>query len=356
MIVVTESNMYKTDLKGSNLNFNKIELKRNDSVKSVMLIDFFFHLHDGRIWGLPGKLLFDAVGIVIFFLSLSAFYTWYFPKMMKRKREKRLSLNRTAKKVYKFFFKYHLKLGIWAAGITIIIAGTGFFMRPPMLVAIAEGSLNANYYPGALPENPWQEKIQNALYDPAEKKVVITTTEGIFSGNADFSAPFVKDSLNAPIFVMGATVFENYDSNGYLIGSFSGLFQLDKDKGYSVDVLTGKEAENKSNIRPADIMVVGYFKTPDGEEFITSHAKGLQPVGNGEIKGRFNMPEELKSDLKMPLWNYLFEMHNGRLFRSVLGDYYILLVPMGALLFLIITVTGIYDWFILRTKRIGRMQ
>ncbi len=46
----------------------------------------------------------------------------------------------------------------------------------------------------------------------------------------------------------------------------------------------------------------------------------------------------------MPLWNYLFEVHNGRFFREWLGGGYILIVPLGALLLVLITLTGVYDW------------
>ena len=66
--------------------------------KEVTLVDLFFHLHDGRVWGLPGRLLFDVVGLIIFILSISAFNTWYFPKMLKRKREKKIKLRNVEKK------------------------------------------------------------------------------------------------------------------------------------------------------------------------------------------------------------------------------------------------------------------
>ncbi len=351
LVVFSESNIYQTKISNPLFGYKKVTPEIDELKSEVSLIDLFFHLHDGRIWGLPGKLLFDLVGIIIFFLSISAFYIWYYPKMMTFRTNKKLPLKQNAKRVHKFLFKYHLKLGIWTAVITIIIAGTGFFMRPPLLIAIAKGSIDAEYYPGFLSDNPLHEKIQNALYDSVENEIIIATSDGIYSGPAGFEQPFRKDSLNTPIFVMGATVLDNYDLDGYLIGSFSGLFYLDKNTGKSVNKLTGKVEEKVSNIRPAEKMITGYFKTPNGEEFITAHSQGLLPLNKAEINNRFKMPLELTANFAMPLWNYLFEIHNGRFFKGLVGGFYILIVPLGALFFLVITITGIYDWFYIRPPK-----
>lgn len=53
----------------------------------------------------------------------------------------------------------------------------------------------------------------------------------------------------------------------------------------------------------------------------------------------------------MPLWNYLFEIHNGRFFKDLVGDWYLLIIPLGSLLFILITLSGVYDWLYLRVLR-----
>ncbi|MBK5940989.1 hypothetical protein [Halochromatium roseum] len=40
----------------------------------------------------------------------------------------------------------------------------------------------------------------------------------------------------------------------------------------------------------------------------------------------------------------MFEVHNGRFFQAWLGGGSILIVPLGALLLVLITLTGVYDW------------
>lgn len=344
LVVFTESNVYRSNIHNDLLSFRKVELKRKENNRIVTLVDLFFHLHDGRVWGLPGRLLFDFVGLIIFFLSLSAFYVWYFPKRLKRKRERKIPLNNSEKLFYRLFFKYHLKLGIWTAAITLIIAGTAFFMRPPLLAVIANGSVDAAFYPGILPENIWHEKIQNALYNPNKEKILIATKEGIFSGKYDFSENFELDKINAPIFVMGATVFEMFENENYLVGSFGGLFEVKSNTEKPFDLINKKELNDFSNVMPADIMVTGYFKLPDGKEFISAHEQGIIPLGSSKIDDRFIMPDKITNDFRMSLWNYLFEIHNGRFFQGIVGSFYILIVPLGSLFFLAIIFSGFYDW------------
>lgn len=350
LLVFTKSNAYLASSEYPDFQFQKVEWLRHEPDRRVTLVDLFFHLHDGRIWGLPGKLLFDLAGFVIIFLSISAFYIWYFPNKMRyfKKRKKTLDVARQSK-FYRVFLKYHLRLGIVMAVILFIIAGTGFFMRPPFLALIAGGSVPASVYPGFLPKNPWQAKVHNVLYDPVEDQLIVNCSDGIWMGPADFSAPFVQQDLHVPLFVMGATVFEAYGQGGYLVGSFNGLFHWERSTSKPFDLMRGEYARDWSNVRPDDYMVTGYFESPHGEKFITTHEQGLIALpGQKTDPNRFKMPQALKHNWRMPLWNFMFELHNGRIFKDWIGGYYILLVPLGALLFLLIIISGVFDWFFLK--------
>lgn len=350
LLVFSESNAYMASGEYPDFQFQKMEWSRLELDRRITLVDLFFNLHDGRIWGLPGKLLFDLAGVVIIFLSISAFYIWYFPNKMRyfKKRKKAIDVPRQSR-FYRVFLKYHLRLGILLAGILFIIAGTGFFMRPPLLALIAEGSVPASAYPGLLPKNPWHEKVHNVLFDAVENKLIINCTDGTWVGPADFSAPFVQQELDVPIFVMGATVFEAYGQGGYLVGSFNGLFHWERSTARPFDLMRGEYARDWSNVRPDDFMVTGYFRTPQGNEWITTHEQGLIPLPGQETDpNRFLMPEALKHSWRMPLWNFMFELHNGRIFKDWIGGWYILLVPLGALFFLLIIISGVFDWFFLK--------
>ena len=131
-----------------------IDTQRDEPEPRITLVKLFFDVHYGKAWGLPGLLVFDVVGLILFFLCISAFYTWYFPWQAKRDRSSWLLSHRTTKRAFKAMFRYHLQLGIWIAAVLLIIGGTGLFMRPPLLAAIAGGSIPRAAYPGFLSPNP----------------------------------------------------------------------------------------------------------------------------------------------------------------------------------------------------------
>jgi hypothetical protein len=143
---------------------------------------------------------------------------------------------------------------------------------------------------------------------------------------------------------------ESFGDGGYLVGTFNGIYHLERATGQAVDMITSEVANTWSNVRPGKFMVTGYYQTPEGNPLITTHEQGLlQLSGGASLKGnRFSMPNQLLVEFRMPLWNYLFEIHNGRFFKGILGGIYILLVPLGSLLFVMITLSGIYDWIYLK--------
>lgn len=325
-----------------------VDIPRDPSTPhEVSWVKLFFDLHGGKAWGLPGQLLFDIAGIIIIVLSVTAFYIWFYPWKRKRaaKRPDAPKPENGGARRFHSWSRWHNTLGIWFAVILLLIGFTGIFMRPPLLAVIGEGGISTDLYPGLHRPGPWEEKIKNALYDGAAHEIVLATTEGFWRGPADFTAPFVQTDLETPVFVMGATVFEDQGATGYLIGSFSGIFRRTPGPNSSHDLLTGERATPRSSVRPAEVMVTGYLRTPEGEEFVTAHEQGLIPLNGAEAGDRFAMPEKLKSAADMSLWNLMFELHNGRIFADLIGDWYILIVPLGAIIFFLVCLSGVYDWF-----------
>ncbi|MCK5219995.1 MAG: hypothetical protein KAR14_00310, partial [Candidatus Aminicenantes bacterium] len=231
-----------------------------------------------------------------------------------------------------------------------LIGVTAFFMRPPFLAVIARGDIDVSLYPGPFPDNPWDKKIHSALYLKDKAKVLIEAEDGIWEGDETMTGEFRKTRIPILVFVMGATVFEEYPAGGFIVGSFNGLFHIPGD-GRAIDIVSGKMVRFVSPVRPADKMISGYFRTPEGEEFITAFKQGIVPVKGSEMNGRFELPEEIRNDNRLPLWNYMFELHNGRLFRDLIGEWYILIIPLGSFLFILITLTGIFDWIYTRFRK-----
>jgi hypothetical protein len=114
--------------------------------------------------------------------------------------------------------------------------------------------------------------------------------------------------------------------------------------------MTGDTVNSFNTIRPGDYMVTGYVKSPENESFIFTHEQGVLPLPGVELKNRFQQPQFVGDEYRMPLWNYVFEIHNGRFFKGILGEWYILLLPLGSLLLVFITMSGVIDWLYHRKK------
>lgn len=46
-----------------------------------------------------------------------------------------------------------------------------------------------------------------------------------------------------------------------------------------------------------------------------------------------------------------FEIHNGRFFKDWIGGFYILIIPLGSLLYVLIILSGVYDWFYIKVLK-----
>lgn len=311
-----------------NGNISKQNLNRNHKTETMPLVEFVFMLHDGRAWGIPGKILFDVAGLVLIFLAISGLYIWLKPKSMKKQKSKKST------KTLKWNFRKHLKLGFWFVLPILIISSTGIFMRPPLIILLS-GEVPVSLFPGFLSENIWNHKIRNVFWDSQRDVFVIDAKDSYFTG--DFRDGFDKALPPIPIFPMGATVFT--EENGkYIIGSFLGLFECDLESGRVVDLVAKETANIENPFMPGKNMITGMALMPSGERLIATHDIGLI---NSET---FAMPKSIAENYQMPLWNYMFELHNGRLFKSMIGGSYILLVPLSGILLLMVTLSGLYRY------------
>ncbi|WP_165835950.1 PepSY domain-containing protein [Marinifilum breve] len=355
LLLVSKSDVYQTSLHNDKLNFEKLSLKKKKYSSYISLIQVFFQLHDGSIWGLPGKILWDIVGLILFFLSISAFYIWYYPKKWKRryKREGRRASYKE-KNVRSFFFKYHKKLGWYFAIFLVLITFTGMFMNPILMMTLVNGKVNSKYYPSLKNENPWYHKIRNALYDNQQNQLVLECSDGIWVGNYNENIEFEKIKLPVRIFGMGTTVFREEKPGVWLVGSFGGLNRVDRNENQSEKILQTKKSDNSG--RPASTFVTAYEKLPDGNHYIMGHYKGICNVKGEKLIDVFPMPDKIRKNSKLPLWNYMFELHNARMFRGLIGGFYMLIIPLGGLLCLLMLLAGVLDYWLTKPKVRNRIN
>ncbi|MBL7014691.1 MAG: PepSY domain-containing protein [Candidatus Marinimicrobia bacterium] len=348
LLVISESDIYTLEISSPDASIIKNHIKQSSIDEKMPLVDFFFELHSGKLFGFPGQLLFDLAGIILFYLSFTALYTWLYPK--KRKKDKKLGRakpNPMGRKMFQFLLKYHLSLGIGFALFLFIFGVTGFFMRPPFLAALVDKDIHLPTVINHRHDVSWAGKIQNGMLDKSTDDLILATSEGFWKGSGELNSTFQILDKDWPIFVMGATVLKSLDSNHTLVGSFSGLYNI---SASPIDQMTGQSIKDYSSIRPGDFMVTGYFETPEKESFIFTHEQGVLSLPGFELNDRFQQPQSVSEHYKMPLWNYVFEIHNGRFFRGILGEWYILLLPIGSLLLVFITMSGVIDWLYHRNR------
>lgn len=354
LVLVSKSAFYVSEYTKT-LSFKKVVPNKKETEQNVSLITIFFALHDGSIWGLPGKIIWDIAGIIFFFLCVSAFYVWYYPKKWKRKYKRKKKKTSTSEKTkHKFFLKYHKKLGWYASIILLIIVITGMFLRPPLIMAIFKAHINKKWYPAIKNPNPWHHKIRNALYDSQSYKIVLDCSDGIWAGNLQNNITFEKQNIPISVFAMGATVFEEEKPNTWLVGSFGGLSRYNTLTQKSESVLQIKKTKGRG--MPGSLLVTGYIKAPNGENYVLGHYKGLCNLKGNEQTNAIKMPNSIKQNYKMPFWNFLFEIHNARIFKSILGGFYMLVIPLGGLLSLLILLSGIFDYWNTKLKTNKRLQ
>jgi hypothetical protein len=148
--------------------------------------------------------------------------------------------------------------------------------------------------------------------------------------------------------VMGINVFRKFATDTYLIGSFEGLFVWNSKTGITADYIKKeayKRPERKS--RPiGQFMVTAYSNDFYNSEIYFDYNSGAQSINGNNFAG---MPDKI-SNQKISLWNTALEMHTGRIFQSILGDFYILIVPLTGLSLVFILISGFVVWFKLFRK------
>jgi len=324
--------------KGYNTVFTKIELKAPESYENrVSLFETVWQIHSGEIFGLPGKLFVDFVGLLSFLLSISGIIYFLFPKLIKRRKRKDKSVVKLSS-TNKLSLKWHNKIGAWFIVFLIITTLTGMFLRPPLLLTIARTEISAIKFTHLDQPNPWYDDLRDIIYDDKKDEFILAGYKGLYELKTLKSIPKLFNS-QPPISVMGINVFEKFDSNTYLIGSFSGLFLWNPNHNIVFDFISGKPHENSSMGRPfGSYAISGLIKDKQNNLHIVDYSNGILS-GNGSTNFP-EMPENILSKAPMSLWNLCLEIHTGRIFHFLLSDFYILIVPLSGIIALIVIISG----------------
>lgn len=318
-------------------------------------------IHSGEIYGLAGKLIVDAVGVVFILLCITGLIYFFLPYRLKQLRDdfRRSRL----KRINRTTLPWHNSVGSWAILLLILTTLTGMFLRPPLLIPIANSRVGKIPYTELADPNPWFDRFRDILWDAGAQRWLVATSEGIYQTEVTFAKPLMPFPVQPTVSVMGINVFQQVDSSRFLVGSFSGIYLWEPDSGRITDYFT-KLPYRPSGGRGApfgELSVAGYLHptpgpSPEGEGSNVGEREYLFDYQGGAIllKGddRFpEMPEAVLRESPISLWNTALELHTGRIFEPLLGPWYILVVPAVGLFTLEISIAGFFAWWVARKKR-----
>ena len=318
------------------------------------LFKLVWHLHSGEFFGLPGKLVVDAIALVLIVLSITGILLFILPYGIRR--AKKLAAKARMKRLGKQFawnMKWHNKIGYVTIVLTLWIAITGMCLRPPLMVPLVLSKL-----PQAVGEdgNVWQDKLRAIRWDAVQDDWLVSTSEGFLRVDEDFSqAPKMLPDDECPkLSPMGVTVWESDGKGGWIVGSFRGIYRWNPVNHFLnqiLDYFTGKPSEETSMIPISDNLVCGYSEDfLGGKPLVFDFAKGVEDAKgqavalcNDEPKKSRN--EESMSDLicetaPMSLWNVALELHVGRCYSPFLGPLSDLFVFLSGLLITLVLLSG----------------
>jgi hypothetical protein len=294
-----------------------------------------FELHSGKLFGLPGRLLVDAVALLLIFLCFSALYIWFVPW-----RKRRFKSPRKKNRWLSTLYSYHLSIGIWITLPLFLIAGSGAFIRPPLILFSSIIPIPLATLAGKTPEI-----LRAAMSDDGD--LVLATRDGWYKGSLTFIPPLQAVTPPVPVFGMGTTVLESLSDNQLLVGSFSGLYKWNVGDGTGVD-LDGNIAPTKAGLMPGKVMAAAAIVRDGVFTGYADYKRGLRKLDNTPILNRPFPVEQLEN--RTSLYHFLFELHNGRFLRDTIGVWYILYVPLVGMALMLVVVTGTFDW--LKRKKI----
>lgn len=306
LVVIGRSNLYVST--EASEPFRKIELPAAEGLDGkVTLFRTVWMLHSGELFGLAGKIVVDLIAVILVLLAITGLIIWLLPKDIRRRIREHKSSNGESK-VLRFNMHTHLKVGSATIVLTMLIAITGWCLRPPVMIPLALTRTHPMPGTGLDSGNPWHDRLRMMRYDDAAGDWLISTSEGFFSLVGLEAAVPRKVESAPPVSVMGLNVWERGADGSWLCGSFSGMFRWDRQAGTVNDYFSGETVREVSGPPFGKYAAAGYSK-----EFgtLAEYYEGTPDIPQ---------PDEL-SQLPMSLWGVALEAHSGRLFIGAIATY-----------------------------------
>lgn len=292
LVVLGRSYLYTLNVNldsGATLERHILRTSQPRALERTSAFRVVWMLHGGELFGLPGRLVVDFIALAMIALCITGACIWLLPRL----RCRNIGLH----------VRLHRKVGIWGMILFVVVALTGWMLRPPVMVPLAlwkvpapQGTALHN------PSNPWHDKLRMIRYDDASHLWLLSTSHGFWCAPA-LDEVFEPMENTPPVSVMGLNVWCPDGQGRWLCGSFSGLYRWNVLSGRSVDYFTGNEPEGTDG-PPVGKNKISGFSRDFGQDRVVLYDSGVQ--------GLCQPPE--MATLPMPLWNVALEAHSGRIY------------------------------------------
>ena len=303
VIILTRSHVY---LDAGDGLFKKAELKEPSGGRGkVSLFRTVWCLHSGELFGLPGRIFIDLIGVTLLFLCLSGILVWIGrPRGIKR-----------------WNAVWHNRVGRYTIVVTLLIVITGWCLRPPIMVPLALTKTNPVPWTALDSDNAWHDKLRAIRYDSVFNDWIISTSDGFYATDDLAASPRLL-TATPPVSVMGINAWEKDEDGKWLCGSFSGMYRWDRKNGVSMDYFSGEKVKEVQGPPFGKNAVAGYSSDIADKSVVVDYYEGTDVV---EQPARLNC-------LPMSLWNVALEVHSGRMYMGAIATY-VFIFFIGAAIF-----------------------
>ena len=316
--------------------YNKVQRRELKAAKDFAPKETLFRtvwkLHSGELFGLTGRLIVDAIAVVLIVLCLTGIVLFVLPYSIRRNRRKdnKEACRRGSRRMV-WHLTWHNRFGRWTIVLTLFLTITGTCLRPPLMIPF----VLCKTAPANFTHSVWHDRLRAIRWDSTEKAWLVHTADGFLYVDATFSkAPtMLRASKAAPVSPMGANVFCQEPDGTWLIGSFSGLYRWKPSTGELTDWFTGGTPELGFGGAVSQHLVSG-MSTHFGRPVVFDYATG---ANGGEA---WKAQPEVLAQVPLSLWNFALELHVGRCYAPLLGPLSELFVFLWGTLSTLVLLSG----------------
>lgn len=331
VLLLSRSLLYRRSL--ASPEWTTYELKKPEGYTGkILLFQIVWALHSGEYFGLVGRIIVDLLGLLVMILSLTGIFYTFLRHRLEAKKGQEITKkeedrkHRLAKKL-SFNFKWHKAIGRKTFYAVLFVFVTGWVLRPPLMLPLVFTKAQPNRFSSLYSDNPWFDRLRAIREDKHEGGWLLSTSEGFYRLK-DFSAVPEPWELQPQVSPMGINGFAQRADGSWLVGSFTGLFEVHPGWAEPIhNYFTGESVgEVKMGPPVGSFTVSGLLageRPEDDLVFLYDHGavgRSVLPDGGAQLRPFAPQPEAL-NESPYSLWQAALELHAGRLYQPFLGSW-----------------------------------